>query len=93
MQHAFIRLCDRVEWFFSRWYGATAYAATMLLAFYNWEVVDRWVYISNALLVVLLIGNSRRSDKAMHKKLDEVDPKAGHNKIEQLDEREIEESD
>lgn len=38
---------------------------------------------------MLLINQGRRSDKAMHLKLDAVDPDAEHNEIEQLTETEI----
>lgn len=91
MQHAFIRICDRLEYVLSRWWGTALYASTLPLTFLagGWDGIDRWVYITGVLLVVLLIGNARRSDKATHIKLDEIDPREDHNEIERLDEPEM----
>lgn len=71
---AYIALCDKLEYALSRWWGTGSYAATLAAAWwwFGWDTMDRWVYISNAMLVVMLIGNSRRSDRAMHIKLDDA---------------------
>lgn len=91
IQRAFMTLCDRLEYTLSRWWGTSAYIVSMAFALYwGWDPLDRWIYISNAVLVVLLIGNARRSDKAMHRKLDNVDPREDHNRLEEQDEQEIE---
>lgn len=84
-------LCDWLEYALSRWWGTSLYLASMVVALHwGWDPLDRWIYISNAALVVLLIGNARRSDKAMHRKLDDIDPREDHNRLEERDEREIE---
>lgn len=89
-QKAFIRFCDRLEYALSRWWGVAIYCLTLIAAWLrSWDTLDRWIYISGVLLVVLLIGNARRSDKAMHIKLDEIDPRQDHNKLERRDEPEM----
>lgn len=85
-----MRGCDGLEYGLSRWWGSLAYASSMLLVpWVGWDTIDRWIYMTNALLMVLLIGNARRSDKAMHIKLDEIDPREDHNALEACDEPEM----
>ena len=92
MQKSYIWLCDRLEWVLSRWWGGLGYAlalvGTMLL---SWEVNDRFTWLTNAMFVVLLIGNARRSDKALHVKVDTIDPDK-HEHLEDEDETRIEEA-
>jgi len=88
LQRPFMCLCDRLEYVLSRWWGASSYVLSLFATYrlWGWDGIDRWIYISGVLLVVLLIGNSRRSDRAMHIKLDEIDPRPEHNRLEREDE-------
>lgn len=91
LQHGYMRASDGVEYALSRWWGWFAYAATLAASYvwWGWDTIDRWVYISNALLVVLLIRNQRASDRAMHIKLDAIDEVEEHNELEKRDEIEM----
>lgn len=90
IQRPFMCLCDRLEYVLSRWWGVALYVAGCVVFWLiSWDAVDRWIYTSGVLLVVLLIGNARRSDKAMHIKLDDIDPRVEHNHLELHDECEM----
>lgn len=93
IQKAFDRFSGGLEWFLSRWWGVLLYCLTCL-GFYwlwDWDGIDRFIYTSGVLLVVLLIGGARRSNIAMHTKLDDIDERDDLNRIEDLSEEEIEE--
>lgn len=90
IQHAYIRLCDGLDYAMTRWWGAAlALCVPLCLAVYGWDWIDRWIYLATYIIVFLASSTKRRSDTAMHKKLDGADPDPAHNGIERLDEREM----
>lgn len=91
MQEAFNCAADKLEYILSRWWGFLAYVALTLGCFaWGWDGVDRFTYLANAMVVLLVLSCARRSDKAVHAKLDAIDPDASHNRLEERDEAEIE---
>lgn len=86
MQHLFDRLSERIEWLLSTWWGVSAYLVGCVASYAvaGWDGLDRWVYLSGAALLVVLIGSGRRDSKAMHAKLDDL------NRLEERSESEIE---
>lgn len=92
MQCAFDTLSEWIEWFLSRWWGAGLYLLLTALSFvpWGWDGPDRWVTQTNSAILVLLVGGARRSMKAVHVKLDDIDPRDDLNRIEELTEDEIE---
>ena len=48
----------------------------LMIAFYqiSWDAIDRYIYITNAIIVVLLLNTTRRDSLATHKKLDDLVP-------------------
>lgn len=93
MQRAFDTLSEWIEWLFSTWWGVSLYGASCIATYVlgGWDAIDRWVYMSGAALVVLLIGSGRRDSKAMHTKLDDIDDRPELQRLEELTEREIDE--
>lgn len=85
-------ISEWTEWFLSKSYGIVTYLfiSSLTYAFGGWDWLDRWVYMSSALLVILLIEQGRRSDTAMHAKLDVISGDRVQNKLEKLSEEEIE---
>lgn len=92
-QRVFDRLSERAEWFLSTWWGALAYIVACASAYliWGWDGVDRAVYVSGGLILVLLIGSGRRDSKAVHAKLDDIDERDDMTRVEELSEQEIEE--
>ena len=93
MQRAFDTLSEWIEWLFSTWWGVTGYALVSggIYALTGWDGLDRWIYVTGAAILVLLIGSGRRDSKAMHTKLDDIDDRPELHRIEELTEREIDE--
>jgi low affinity Fe/Cu permease len=91
-QQAFDRFSGALEWFLSRWWGVLIYVLVCGLFYWlwDWDGIDRFIYTSGVLLVVLLIGGARRSNIAMHIKLDDIDERDDLNRIEELSEDELE---
>ena len=85
-------LSEKVEWFLSRWWGGAIYFISWVVSFWfgGWDWMDRWVYITGGIILILLVGGARRSSKAMHVKLDDIDEREDLNRIEELTEEEIE---
>lgn len=50
--------------------------------------MDRFTYLTNGILVIMLLNNARRDSKATHKKLDAADPD-NHEGIESKPEEDI----
>lgn len=92
IQKDFDVISGGVEWFLSRWWGVALYLVACVLSFvaWGWDGLDRVVYTSGTVFLVLLIGGARRSSKAMHVKLDDIDERDDLNRIEDLCEEEIE---
>lgn len=92
MQHLFDCLSERIEWLLSTWWGVSAYLVGCVASYAvaGWDGLDRWVYLSGAALLVVLIGSGRRDSKAMHAKLDDIDDRDDLNRLEERSESEIE---
>jgi low affinity Fe/Cu permease len=92
IQRGFDRFSGGLEWVLSRWWGVLAYCLICGLFYWlwDWDGIDRFIYTSGVLLVVLLVGGARRSNLAMHAKLDDIDDRDDLNRIEELSEEEIE---
>lgn len=92
MQRAFDTLSDWIEWFLARWWGVLLYICAIAPCYYlwGWDGVDRYVYMSGGLLVILLVGAGRRDSKATHAKLDDIDERDDMTRVEELSEEEIE---
>jgi len=92
IQRAFDTMSSGIEWFFSRWWGVVLYCLLCVVFYllWDWDGIDRFIYTSGVLLVVLLIGGARRSNIAMHIKLDDIDERDDLNRIEELSEEELE---
>lgn len=90
----FDRACDTVEHWFSTWWGVGAYALLCVVAYqlWGWDGLDRWVYMSGAATVILLIGSGRRDSKATHVKLDSMTDGTALDRLEERREDEIEAS-
>lgn len=83
---------DWIEHLLSTWYGVAGYGAICIAcyAWSGWDALDRWVYMSGAGVVILLIGAGRRDSKATHAKLDALTPGHDLNRLEERREDEIE---
>ena len=94
IESQFKALSDRAECFLSSWRGFVIYMSVTLFCagVWGWDGIDRWLYISTTIVVMLLLNQGRRSDHAMHLNLDAIDPVAAHNRMEEATEREIEEA-
>jgi len=92
VQHLFDCLSERIEHLLSTWWGVAAYAAACLACYIwaGWDGVDRWVYLSGAAVLILLIGSGRRDSKATHAKLDDVTEGQELDRLEERSEAEIE---
>lgn len=92
-QRIFDRLSERGEWLLASWWGAGAYLSVAALSavLWGWDGLDRFIFLSGALVLVMLVGSGRRDSKAVHAKLDRATPGEDMNRIEELTEREIEE--
>ena len=42
--------------------------------FHSWDALDRYIYVTNAIIVVLLVNTTRRDSLATHRKLDDLVP-------------------
>lgn len=94
LETAFNTASDHAERILASWWGFSTFIAVALLcaALWGWDGIDRWLTITGTLLVMLLINQSRRSDTAMHIKLDAIDPSPEHNELEKHTQSEIEQS-
>ena len=92
MNRGFARFAEHCEYVLSRWWGFAAYLAAsgVLFAVWGWDGLDRFTYLTNGLLVILLLNVNRRDSRATHIKLDSIDDEP-HEGLEQLDEIEIDE--
>lgn len=91
LQHRFDRLSDRIEHIFSTWWGVTLYvgAACAVYAIWQWDGLDRFFYISGGMLVVLLLGASRRDSIANQVKMDAMTTDNDLDGIEERTEQDI----
>lgn len=94
MQRAFDCLSERVEHLLSTWWGVAAYFGLMTLCglVWGWDGIDRAIYVTGGMILVLLIGCGRRDAKAIHAKLDRITPGHDLDRIEERAEREIEQA-
>lgn len=94
MEVAFNCVSDEAERILASWWGFTGFSllGALCAAIWGWDGIDRWLTVTGTLLVMLLINQGRRSDQAMHLKLDTIDPDDSHNEIESRSEREIKEA-
>lgn len=92
MQHMFDCLSEWIEHAFSTWWGVGLYAVLSAVAYVlaGWDGLDRFVYMTGALIVILLIGSGRRDSKAAQAKLDTLTEGAELDRLEELSEAEIE---
>lgn len=92
MQHRFNRLSEQVERALSAWWGVGLYGAACVGWYIaaGWDGVDRWVYMTGAAIVILLIGSGRRDAKATHAKLDALTPGNDLDRVEEQCEDDIE---
>lgn len=90
MNKLFARFTDSVEWLLSQWWAFLAYLFFTWLTYFlwDWDGVDRFTYLTNGILVIMLLNNARRDSKATHKKLDAADPD-NHEGIESKPEEDI----
>lgn len=91
-QTAFDRVSESVEWVLSTWWGASAYLGTAALCYlpWGWDGPDRFLTMTGGVILVLLVGGGRRSMKAVHAKLDDIDEREDMTRVEELSEAEIE---
>jgi low affinity Fe/Cu permease len=92
IQQKFDCFSGAIEKGLSRWWGVLIYVVLSVVFYFvwDWDGLDRWIYVSSVLLVILLVGGARRSNLAMHAKLDDIDERDDLNRIEELSEEEIE---
>jgi len=92
MQCAYDYLCERIEWFLSRWWGGGLYLALACLCavVWAWDGPDRYLTNTGGAILILMVGLNRRSSMATHVKLDDIDDRDDLNRIEELTEDEIE---
>lgn len=88
-QRAFDSLSDWIEWFLARWWGASLYLFGAIV-WCSWDGADRYVTMTGAVILVLLVGGGRRDSKATHAKLDDIDDRDDMTRIEESSEEEIE---
>lgn len=91
-QRAFDCASERLEHALSTWLGVLVYLALCGLTFalWGWDGIDRFVYLTGAIIIVLLIGAGRRDSKAAQAKLDALTPDDTLNRLEERQERDIE---
>ncbi|MPR36614.1 hypothetical protein [Salmonirosea aquatica] len=94
MSRLFAHFTDSVEWLLSQWWGFGAYLALSWITYHawGWDGIDRFTYMANGVLVIMLLNNARRDSKATHKKLDAADPQH-HEGLEARTEEEIDRCD
>lgn len=94
VQGCFDWLSEHLERVLSTWWGALLYFAILSFAAlpWGWDGLDRAIYISGAIVIILLIGCGRRDNKAIHAKLDVLTPDDTLNRLEERSEAEIEEA-
>lgn len=92
MQNSFDCFSERIEYLFSTWWGVGLYIAVCIGCYilWGWDGLDRWVYMSGAATVILLIGAGRRDSKAAHAKLDSLTDGTALDRLEERREDEIE---
>lgn len=91
-QRTFDAASEWAERVLATWRGAGAYAvlAGICGAVWGWNGVDRFIYVTTAVVVVLLIGSGRRDNKAAQAKLDTLTEGHELDRLEEKPEREIE---
>jgi low affinity Fe/Cu permease len=92
MDKLFILVSDHVEEFLSWWIGFSMYTVGMGVAYWlwGWDGIDRYIYVSGALILILVLGSGRRDTKAIHARLDKLTPDDTLNRLEERTEAEIE---
>ena len=93
LQAAFDCASDRAERLLASWWGAATYLglAALCAVRWGWDGPDRFFTLSGGVILVLLLGASRRSSLAVHAKLDDIDERDDMTRVEELSEAEIEE--
>lgn len=93
LERQYNALSDLCETGASSWYGFVTFMGG---AGYSWwqgkDPLDEYLTNVGTILLFILLNQSHRSDKAMHVKLDGVDPVKARDKLEAKTDREIEEA-
>lgn len=97
MQRAFDCLSDKIEGWLALWWGALLFILARPFAYHfaGWDGLDRLIYTSDDLVLLLLIGCGRRDTKALlaqNERILKALGVTGFDRLEEREEREIEEA-
>lgn len=92
-QAAFDWLSEHLEKVLSTWWGAGGYFALCALsgALWGWDGLDRTVYLTGGIIIILLVGSARRDWKAQHAQTEAMLDGEDLKRLEEKSEAEIEE--